>query len=436
MSTPPILLVEKTPSVQKYLKSVLTQSGRDVVAVGSMIEAQARFRQISPDLVLLDPDLADGDGISLISEFRNGASGTRIIIATSDSSVPRIVAFMRAGAFDVLAKPVRDLSVIEAIERASAPTSEAKAPPRLTRMIGSAPVFLDALARIYAATHTGAPVLLTGERGTGKSLAARHIHARSAWAGGAFAKVSGTTAARPDLDRALQLVDPHRNSDLDAVGTLFVEHLCHLNPALQATLLGALEAGEICAANGNGLRAPRLICATGSDPENDIRNGRLNRDLFHRLNNMQIHLPALRERGRDVLLIANRAIETLSGIGAATFTSLSPKVEDLFRAQAWPGNITELLKVIGHAAMLHDAECLTPDMLPDPYTRATRAPGPLDPLLDAFQGQTLAELERHIIEDALARASGSVPETARRLDLSPSTLYRKLGSWAKTEATP
>ncbi len=409
-----------------------------MVAVGTAIEARARFRQIRPDIVVLDPRLPDVEGFDLISEFRSVAPDIRIIVTTSDNSTRHIVATMRAGAFDILVKPVREAPFISAIEDALASLAKSRPAetPHLVEMIGTSKAFLDVSGKINAAGQSSAPVFLTGESGAGKTLAAQHIHEQSERASGAFVTVDCATVESEGFERALDGFTSGGLGSVEAAGTLFLDHICQLDFALQTRLLHALEKHTAQSASATGIQVPRLICATNRDPLQEIQSGRLRADLFYRLNVAPIRMPALRDREQDVLLIADQSISALSRAGTGSFTGMSSEARNMFLTYGWPGNITELLNVIRSAAIMHDADLLTPDMLPDPVLLAGSRAKALDPLLDKYQGMTLAELERHIIKDALARTDGSIPSAARRLKVSPSTLYRKLEAWAKADDAP
>ncbi|WP_372604631.1 sigma 54-interacting transcriptional regulator, partial [Actibacterium sp.] len=189
----------------------------------------------------------------------------------------------------------------------------------------------------------------------------------------------------------------------------------------------------------------RIICATNRDPLEEVRRGRFREDLYYRLHVVPIHLPPLRSRGEDVIEIAEEALQRFAAEEGRVFTSLDPKVRDLFRRLPWPGNVRQLLNVLRHGVVLNEGPVLTLDMLPiellhereqlgAALTPAAPRLAPTDPVLDlnALLGKTLAEIEQLVIEETIAMHGGSVPKAARVLDVSPSTLYRKRESWAKS----
>jgi two-component system repressor protein LuxO len=189
----------------------------------------------------------------------------------------------------------------------------------------------------------------------------------------------------------------------------------------------------------------RIICATNRDPQAEVDAGRLRSDLFYRLFVVPIHMPPLRERGADVIRIAETVLADCAREEGKRFKRLSSEVIRAFAAYRWPGNIRELQNVIRNIAVLYDGEDVTIDMLPD---RLTGAPGATTPIeerdaqleaqalrarLKGLVGAPLSKLEREFIEATIESCGGSVPRAAKVLEVSPSTIYRKREGWAKTE---
>ncbi|HSF62994.1 MAG TPA: helix-turn-helix domain-containing protein, partial [Paracoccaceae bacterium] len=171
------------------------------------------------------------------------------------------------------------------------------------------------------------------------------------------------------------------------------------------------------------------------DPMEAVRRGQFREDLYYRLFVVPIHMPPLRDRDGDAVEIAEAALAHFAAEEGRRFTGLAPEVRDLFQRLPWPGNVRQLLNVIRNVVVLHPGGTVTLDMLPDGIATPLAAPSRPAPLHDAppagdiFAGLTLAEVERRAIRAALDRHAGSVPRAARDLDVSPSTLYRKLEAW-------
>jgi two-component system repressor protein LuxO len=184
----------------------------------------------------------------------------------------------------------------------------------------------------------------------------------------------------------------------------------------------------------------RIVCATNRDPLEAVRRGQFREDLYYRLFVVPLHMPPLRDRGGDVIEIAEAALARFAAEEGRSFDGLHPEVRDLFLRLPWPGNVRQVLNVIRNVVVLNEGGQVTMAMLPDglglrdhlsPRERAGAPSAGLDPGLENLIGRPLAEVERLVIEATIARHGGSVPKAARVLELSPSTLYRKIEGWAK-----
>ncbi len=238
---------------------------------------------------------------------------------------------------------------------------------------------------------------------------------------GAF---TGAVADRPGAARAAD----H--------GTLFLDEICEMDLALQGKLLRFIQTGTFVPV---GATKPlhtdvRFVCATNRDPLAEVRAGRFREDLYYRLHVVPVSLPPLRERGEDVMLLAEAFLARFAAEESKRFTRFGPDAQALLRAHRWPGNVRELENAIRTAVVLHDGEAVTAAMLPvtvhggaSPATAAP-APRPADP---ARRIRPLAEVEREAIEEAIRLCGGNVPKAAAFLGVSPSTLYRKREAWAQ-----
>ena len=225
-------------------------------------------------------------------------------------------------------------------------------------------------------------------------------------------------------------------------GTLFLDEICEMAPALQTKLLRFLQTSTVLPV---GATRPikvnvRIVCATNRDPLDAVRRGQFREDLYYRLFVVPIHMPPLRERGDDVIEIAEAALIRFAEEEGRSFAGLTPAVATLFRSLPWPGNVRQVLNVIRNVVVLNQGGVVTLQMLPEDIVRLVEVPSTLpavtatpeaDLQVEALLGRPLAEVERIVVTATLARHGGSVPKAARVLDLSPSTLYRKLEAWAK-----
>ena len=221
-------------------------------------------------------------------------------------------------------------------------------------------------------------------------------------------------------------------------GTLFLDEICELDLNLQTKMLRFLQTSTIQPVGATRARKVnvRIVCATNRDPLQAVRRGQFREDLYYRLHVVPIHMPPLRERGEDVNVIATEALLRFAREEGRAFTTLGEDVRALFRDLDWPGNVRQLLNAIRHVVVLNDGPVVTRAMLPadllETMTAQATAPAPGTPepmTLDGLVGRPLAEVERMLIEATIALHGGSIPKAARVLDVSPSTLYRKIESW-------
>lgn len=302
------------------------------------------------------------------------------------------------------------------------------------------------LNTLNAVAPSDAPVFIRGETGTGKELLANAIHATSLRADKPIVFVD---CARLDADRLLAELFGHRKgasagADEDRIGaaeladggTLFLDEITHADPAAQKLLLNFVETGEIHPLGSNHLIKVdvRIICSTIYDPMEEIRNGRLRSDLFYRLHVVPIELPALRDRGSDILKIAQTKLQELSRTEGRRFTQFSPTVEEKLLSYPWPGNIRQLINTIWSIVLHHDGDEVTLNMLPDhllveTVVQALEHAQNQGPTVKSLLGRPLSQIERIIIEATIDAEDGSVPRAAEVLQVSPSTLYRKRESW-------
>ncbi|GAA0293891.1 sigma-54-dependent transcriptional regulator [Rhodovulum strictum] len=470
MTALPLLLIEDTPSLQMVYESVLRGAGHKVVSASTAAEGLDRFRALRPAVVLLDLMLPDRPGQAVLQEILSIAPDTRVIVITANGSINRAVEAMRAGAYEFLLKPFNEQRFLHAVETALAerPGNGAArpSPPRPGAVpredfVGSSPQMQAVYARIASVARSMATVFITGESGTGKEICAQAVHAASSRANGPFVPLNCAAIPRDLLESEVfghakgaftgALADKPGAAAVADGGTLFLDEICEMDAALQTKLLRFLQTSTIQPIGAPHPRKVnvRIVCATNRDPMDEVRRGRFREDLYYRLHVVPIHLPPLRDRGEDVIEIAESALVRLAAEEGRRFTGLSPEVADLFRRLSWPGNVRQLLNVLRHAVVLHDGPDVTLDMLPaalqqerDMIQKGSAGPGDEVFRGDARHcalgdliGRTLAEIEQMVIEETIAREGGSLPRAARVLDVSPSTLYRKRESWGRKDGS-
>jgi two-component system, repressor protein LuxO len=459
----PLLLIEDTLSLQMVYRSILSSAGYRVSVAGSAAEGLAQFQASKPAVVLLDLILPDRDGLNLMQELLTLQPDTSVIAITANGSVNRAVEAMRAGAFDFLVKPFDENRFLSAVQNALAERSMRQtetlaptAPPdRLmladtSGFIGSSEAMRRIHGTIASVARSMATVFITGESGTGKELCALAVHANSARANGPF--IALNCGAIPQDLLESEVFGHMKGSFTGAIsdkpgaataadgGTLFLDEICEMAPALQTKLLRFLQTSTVQPVGATRPKKVnvRIVCATNRDPLDAVRRGHFREDLYYRLYVVPIHMPALRDRSEDVIEIAEAALRRFAEEEGRVFHGLDPSVRAMLPRLPWPGNVRQLLNVIRNVVVLNDGGWVTPAMLPpglagEPVERQTSGPdvvaAPATAQLESLIGLTLAEAERQLIEATLAYHSGSVPRAARVLDVSPSTLYRKIESW-------
>src|SRR5215470_13334613 len=308
------------------------------------------------------------------------------------------------------ADPPRRLTIVDGGEQPRASPFEG--------IVGRAPAFRAMLEQAARVATVETTVLLTGESGTGKELVARAIHHASRRTG-PFVAVN--CAALPETLVESELFGQER-------GTLLLDEIAELAPAVQAKLLRALEEREYERVGGTTtLRADvRLVAATNHDPDEAVREGRVRADLYYRLAVFRLHLPPLRERNEDVLLLADHFLRTFAARMGRPVAALTSEACDVLLAHDWPGNVRELQNAIERALVLSEGAHISPAHL-------SLAVSPLRTAMarDAADGPlrataTLAEIEKRTIVDALRKAKGIKSRAAAALGLSRGALYTRL----------
>jgi DNA-binding NtrC family response regulator len=301
-------------------------------------------------------------------------------------------------------------------------------------------------------------VFITGESGTGKEVCARAIHAMSTRAARPFVPLNCAAIPRDLLESEVfghlkgaftgALSDKPGAAAVADGGTLFLDEICEMDLSLQTKLLRFLQTSTIQPV-GAARPVPvdvRIVCATNRDPAEEVRGGRFREDLYYRLHVVPIHMPPLRARPEDIIDIAQASLVKFAAEEGKAFTGFDPQVEQILASRGWPGNVRQLLNVIRNVVVLHDGPLVMAEMLPSDITLAADSSLNGDRVemlreawakpaashrgrVAALVGMPLADVERELIEATIEHCGGSIPRAAKMLELSPSTIYRKLESW-------
>jgi two-component system, repressor protein LuxO len=463
---PLVLLVEDEQPLAELYRAYLMREPVQTRHAGTLSAGRDALFALRPAALLLDLELPDGNGLELIETARAAGLDPAVIVITAHGSVNAAVEAMRAGAHDFLVKPFNAERLITTLRNALERRRLANIvetlgteinKPSFEGFIG-ADLSMQAIYRVIElAARSRSTVFITGESGTGKEVCAEAIHRRSPRKSGAFVAINcgavpkelmeseifghvkgAFTGATADREGAALRADG---------GTLFLDELCEMEPALQVKLLRFVQTGAVQPVGGDSTRKvdTRIICATNRDPLAEMEAGRFREDLYYRLHVLPIQLPALRERGGDVLLLARHFLATFSREEGRAFRGFAPDAEARLCAAAWPGNVRQLQNVIRQVVVVHDGELVTADMLPSgidaerpPESERAAASGAIAASQQP-QSQTaaseeivpLATVERQAIERAITICGGNMTEAAARLGVNVSTIYRRRMSWAK-----
>jgi len=447
-----VLVVDDEPAIRQVLASAITKAGYAVDSAGSAGEALAKLDATPFDVVLSDIFMPVTDGIELLKQARAKGHGATFIMVTAFASVDSAIDAIRAGAWDYITKPVRNEEIVRRLVQIDAMRGLREENRSLRRMVlgGEATDFefaspvMKAVDRLITrVAPTDSTVLMTGESGTGKGVAARRLHELSTRRDGPF--VSVNCGAIPDNLIESELFGHTKGAFTSADrarkglfvqadhGTIFLDEIGELPLAMQTKLLHVLEAKEVRAVGGEASRKVdvRIVAATNRDLPAMVREQRFREDLFFRLAMFQIVMPPLRERREDLPgLIAHLLARRVQSPGTPGRLELDPEAEDLLIAFSWPGNVRQLENVLHRAAILADGGRIRVGDLPPEVSRvngaALESPSSAADGAEGNLRERVRRFELQLIRRAIDEAGGDRRAAAQRLGIGLSSLYRKL----------
>jgi DNA-binding NtrC family response regulator len=438
-----VLIVDDERGIREGLTAAVEGLGHRALPAPGLAEARRLVLSEAVDCILLDIRLRDGDGLDLLRELRGGAHREiPVVVATAYGDSDRTIEAMRDGAFDYVTKPFDLPLLLATVERALRQrTLQRSLPPRAPppipiasgALIGTSAAMLAIWKQIGRAAASDAPVLITGETGTGKELVARAIHEYSPLAKEPFVAVN--LAALPASLIESELFGHERGAftgatarragrfELAQGGTLFLDEIGDLDALLQTKLLRVLQDGRFERVGGSDpitCRA-RVLTATNKPVRPGVPGATLREDLYYRLAVFEIEVPPLRARRSDIPLLVAHALD------GSPARAVSEDAMAHLQGYEWPGNVRELLHVLRRAAAMCGGEIIdTPD-LPTGVRAETRGREPEEmPLERLSLKEAVAALERRMIADALERVGGNRSEAARQLGIARAQLYLKM----------
>jgi len=441
-----VLVVDDEPEMCALLSDILKDEGCVVETALSGEQALAKMEAQEFAVVISDLNMKGMPGMTLLKEIKRLHAETNVIIMTAFGSIESAIEAMKQGAYDYVMKPVKSEEIALTTQKAVQEASLRRELQWLRRAVEKEYSFNQILGKskpmqavfelIRRITPSPSSVLITGESGTGKELVARAIHYNSPHAQGPFIPVN--CAAIPENLLESEMFGHMKGSFTDAKadrrglfeeaqgGTLFLDEISELPLSLQAKLLRVLQEKEIRRVGGTRSIPvdARVIAATNLDLAGEVKAKRFREDLYYRLNVIEVHMPALRERTEDIPLLALHFIKKYAEPMKKPVAGLTEGALALLMDYSWPGNVRELENVIERGVTLCRGDKITPEDLP----QAVRGDSGDRQMVEeaAEKVRTLAEVERTYILRVLEKTAGNKYQAAQILGIDRKTLYRKL----------
>ncbi len=441
-----ILVVDDESSARTGLVELLRDEGFSVRGAADAFKALGQLDDWTPDLVITDVHMPGMDGIALMQRLRERLGHVGVVVMTAYSTVEKAVEAMRLGADDYLTKPLNIEELLVVVERILEHRKTLRELDRLREAlvdsaddagwVGRSKASREIVQLLRQVADSSASVLLVGECGTGKGLAARALHRWSSRSKGAFVTMHCSALDEAALDRELFGIEG-RLAKAEG-GTLLLDEVAALPMSIQQKLLRLLQDKEYEPAGGGEAVAAdvRLVAATQRDLYEEVRTGRFGEALFYRLNVITVRLPTLQERREDIPLLAIHFLRKHAARNRKDLVGFSDRALEAMQAFDWPGNVRQLENCVEQAVVLCNEYEIEPRHLPREVMKKQRDPHEMP----AIPGASMAELERYAILRTLEAVGGSTSRAAKVLGISARTIqyrmseYREQGQVGLTQA--
>jgi two-component system NtrC family response regulator len=453
-----VVVIDDEANAVTALTTLLREDGYEVEGAHEALSGLALLERIDADVVLTDLRMPGMDGLELLAKVKQMRPETMVVMMTAFGTVKTAVKAMKMGAEDYLSKPV-DVEEVELVlervlekkrllEETRVLRARVATKYRFENLVGESPEMLSAFKVIQQVAASSASLLLLGESGTGKELFAQALHQNSPRRAKPFVKVA--CAALPETLLESELFGHEKGSFTGAAytragrfemadgGTLFLDEIGDVSPSVQVKLLRFLEEKEFERVGGNRTFKVdvRIVAATHRDLEKKLADGTFREDLYYRLNVIELHIPALRERAGDIPVLATHFLKRFADQNGKDVRGFTDDALALMLRHPWPGNVRELENAVERAVVLSSEPMLGAAYFPT-LRRATAEPPAAEGGARArvsIPGSTMAELEREAILRTMEAVGGSTSRAAELLQISPRKIQYKLKEYHQEEA--
>jgi len=440
-----VLVVDDEENIRDILKDIIEDEGHIVSVADSIASAKGLIKKADFDIIFLDIWLPDGDGVSLIDFIKKNQQDAKIVMISGHANIPIAVKSLKEGAYDFLEKPFGTENILNILEEVKKEILEKRnyqlikeKEEEKIQIIGNSPKIIELKNQIEKVANSNAWVIIFGENGSGKELVAKSIHYKSPRRNAPFVDIN--CAAIPEDLIESELFGYEKGAFTNAFarklgkieladgGTLFLDEVADMSLPAQAKLLRVLEEREFTRIGGTQkIKVDiRVISATNKNLEEEIRKGNFRQDLAFRLSVIPIYVPPLRERGEDILLLADYFLDKFAKENKVKPPYLSDSVKNIFLEYKWPGNIRELKNLMERLVILYPEQEITPKEIPEYMYKKDTFQKEEDNIKLMPLKEAREEAEKKVIKKALEIYGNNYREISKILEVDLSSLYRKI----------